>query len=465
MTSLPRPRFHHAPTKAWMNDPVGLVRLGDEWHLFYQRAEDEAQRAMGWGHAVSRDLLSWEPRPTAIAPGEQGWIYSGSTVVDRSNRSNLGGDRHPPLLAFYTHHDPATGRQRQELAVSLDGERWRRHEASPLIDEQRGETRDPFVFAYGAGWRMLVAEPVAWTRPEQGRSRLALYASDDLLTWMRAGTLDIEGEPFVMFETPALLPLALGEGEAGTWLLLVGTVDRTGDGARCSTRAWTGRFDGKRFAPDGPWQPFDHGPDFYAAAAFAGLGPGETVVTAWLNSWSYARRLPGADWSGGAHALPRRVTGHRDGAAVAVHQTPAALPSGDARLAHDGPVAASVALGAAPLACRVELTAQLAEGAELRLVLDSGEERLTVALRSDAAAIERRGPRAEALPAFAGRWPMPLAPARERSAILLIDAFAVELFVDGRAATAIALRDDGDTISLAAEGDTACRCTIMTVAP
>ena len=90
MTSLPdRPEFHFTPTKGWINDPYGLVFHGGVYHLFFQYVPDSVTWASNchWGHATSRDLVSWVEQDPAIAPGEDDdGIWSGSLAVDEQRR-------------------------------------------------------------------------------------------------------------------------------------------------------------------------------------------------------------------------------------------------------------------------------------------------------------------------------------------------------------------------------------------
>jgi fructan beta-fructosidase len=61
-----RPQFHYSRPSGFMNDPNGLVYYDGEYHMFYQARG--LPGGIGWGHAVSTDLVHWQTLPIAIPP-------------------------------------------------------------------------------------------------------------------------------------------------------------------------------------------------------------------------------------------------------------------------------------------------------------------------------------------------------------------------------------------------------------
>ena len=109
-TTLPqeqhRPNFHFTPPSQWMNDPNGMVYYEGEYHLFYQYyPQDIVWGPMHWGHAISKDLVTWQHLPIAIYPDSLGMIFSGSAVIDWKNTSGFGQNGKPPMVAIFTQHD------------------------------------------------------------------------------------------------------------------------------------------------------------------------------------------------------------------------------------------------------------------------------------------------------------------------------------------------------------------------
>ena len=85
------PQFHLFPPQGWMNDPNGLCQFKSVYHAFYQYTPEwPANELRFWGHAVSKDLLSWETLPIAISPDaafDKDGVFSGSAWIETRNAS------------------------------------------------------------------------------------------------------------------------------------------------------------------------------------------------------------------------------------------------------------------------------------------------------------------------------------------------------------------------------------------
>ncbi len=83
------PQFHLFPPQGWMNDPNGLCQFKSVYHAFYQYTPEwPANELRFWGHAVSKDLLSWETLPIAISPDaacDKDGAFSGSAWIETRN--------------------------------------------------------------------------------------------------------------------------------------------------------------------------------------------------------------------------------------------------------------------------------------------------------------------------------------------------------------------------------------------
>ncbi|MEQ7008944.1 glycoside hydrolase family 32 protein [Actinopolymorpha sp. B17G11] len=308
-----RPGFHYSPARNWLNDPNGLVWFDGEYHLFYQYNPDGTDWGnMSWGHAVSPDLVSWVELPVAIPCTDSEHVFSGSVVVDHRNTSGFGVDGAPAMVAIYTAHDPASGRQAQALAVSHDrGRSWSRYAGNPVLDVRSPAFRDPKVSWYGPGgyWVMVVA---------QADQRIAqFYASDDLLNWRHLSDFGPAGATAGVWECPDLFPLPVeGEEDETAWVLVVSVGDG-GVAGGSGVQYFVGDFDGTTFGlgkeslvvgdgADGVaaamW--LDFGADYYAAVSFGDTPDGERVLIGWMSNWAYAAVTPTKGFRG-AMSFPR----------------------------------------------------------------------------------------------------------------------------------------------------------------
>ena len=80
-----RQKFHIMPPMGWMNDPNGLCKFGDEYHIFFQYSPDSPKGALKtWGHYVTKDFITMEYRGIALRPDiyeDKDGVYSGSAFT------------------------------------------------------------------------------------------------------------------------------------------------------------------------------------------------------------------------------------------------------------------------------------------------------------------------------------------------------------------------------------------------
>jgi fructan beta-fructosidase len=296
-----RPKFHFTPEKNWTNDPNGLVWFDGEYHLFYQyNPYANKWGHMSWGHAVSKDLITWEHLPVAIeeytdVAGDSIMIFSGSAVVS--------GDT---IVAIYTSHTPT--RQNQSIAYSIDkGRTFKRYEGNPVLDIGRKDFRDPKVFWYGPDkkWVMAVVIP--------DKHKVQLHGSKDLKHWNLLSEFGPLGDTTKIWECPDLFPLN------DKWVMLLSGSHPQG-GPYVGMQYFVGDFDGTTFTADDPDQyPLyvDYGKDFYAGVTYNNEPNNRRVIIGWANNWAYAGDIPTSPWKG-MMALPRELT--LDG--IMLKQTP-----------------------------------------------------------------------------------------------------------------------------------------------
>jgi fructan beta-fructosidase len=310
-----RPTFHFTPARNWMNDPNGLVWYDGEYHLFFQyNPLGNDWGNMSWGHAVSRDLFTWEELPVALEHTPTEAVFSGSAVVDRANTSGLGSIDNPAMVAVYTSHDLLTDHEGQSVAWSTDnGRSWTQHPKNPLLDIGSTDFRDPKVSWYAEGGYWVMAVVLAIERV------VRLYRSDDLLAWTHLSDFGPAGSTDGVWECPDLFPVAVdGDPTSTRWLLVV-SVQTGAPAGGSGMQYFVGDFDGITFTADpaqdtdadASW--VDHGADYYAAVSFNDDPHGRRLLVAWMSNWDYAREVPARSYRG-AMSAPRayELRTHRD---------------------------------------------------------------------------------------------------------------------------------------------------------
>jgi fructan beta-fructosidase len=303
-----RPKFHFTAQQNWLNDPNGLCFLDGEYHLFYQHnPHGDVPGNIGWGHAISPDLLEWRELPMALPFDGETMAFSGSVVIDHANTSGFGVGA---MVAVYTAHHVHKPLQNQHLAYSTDrGRHWTRYAGNPILDIGKKDFRDPKVFWHvpTQRWIMVVVLP--------DERQVQFYGSSDLKNWLHLSDFGPLGETGGIWEVPDLLELPF---EGGTrWVLKVDI----GTGALfggSGGQYFVGQFDGTVFeAENNVW--LDYGKDFYAALSFANTE--RLLWLAWMNNWQYAQVTPTSPWRG-CMSLPRELGLKRTPDGIRLTQTP-----------------------------------------------------------------------------------------------------------------------------------------------
>lgn len=288
-----RPIFHITAPAQWMNDPNGPIFYKGYYHLFYQlHPYSDRDGTKYWGHVRSRDLVTWERLPIALAPsndkGEEA-IWSGCCT--------LNGQGEP--MIFYTsiaQGKSAFDHAEQWAAVSDDNLiHWRKYPANPVLSEALNgrkiyDWRDPFIFHDGKRTFLVTGGHLART----GEAAVSIYeaGNSELTLWTNRGVL------FRVPDAPtAECPNFFKLGKE--WVLLVspyGKVKYFLGGFDPQTCRFTARAQGL----------LDYGPNFYAPNTML-LSGGMRLVWGWINGFP-----AGHGWNG-CLSLPRQLSLSRDG--------------------------------------------------------------------------------------------------------------------------------------------------------
>ena len=353
-----RPGYHFSPEKGWMNDPCGLIYYDGLYHLFFQHVPTDQtaeyfpfSRNTGgvvWGHAVGKDLLSWDQHPLPedplyVSKGLLNWDehplqqdpdlgapFTGSAVTapadseafaaEGSLAADAGGQA---LVLKFTHNQLVLGvlpKQRQSLALLSAEGKFISFSGNPVLYRSSWvdwNFRDPKVVRF---------EPQAqetkpfWVMPLAGGEDVLFRQSRDLVLWDPlpgggpASKHSIYSGGSFFVECPELVRVPVlnngEEQEEARWVLLFsrGAIPGT---SSTGTQYLVGSFDENGFArsldqPVPEW--LDFGPDLYATQSWFGLGATRSrpVIAGWLNNWQYAEYAPTNPWRGQL-SIPREL--------------------------------------------------------------------------------------------------------------------------------------------------------------
>ena len=304
MSLAPRPHFHFAPVRNWMNDPNGLIFYRGKYHLFFQyNPEGNQWGNMSWGHATSTDLVHWQELPVAISYTPTHAIFSGSSVVDYFNTTGFGSLENPAMVAIFTAHQHDGLHQVQSLAYSTDeGLTWQHYEGNPVLDLEMKDFRDPKVVwnTVNEAWVMSVVKPHEFT--------VAFYQSKDLKLWELLSEFTNKNGTDGVWECPDLFPVAVdGDPTKIKWVLFI-SVNPGGVTGGSGTQFFIGNWNGKEFvADDVTTRWLDYGRDNYAGVTFNDVPDSRRIYLGWMNNWDYAKDIP-ENPARGSMTIPRELS-------------------------------------------------------------------------------------------------------------------------------------------------------------
>lgn len=270
-----KPKFHYRPQKGWINDPNGLVWFNGYFHIFYQHSpnfEQPWRESMHWGHARTKDFLTWEELPVALYPDteyDNGGCWSGTAIV-----------KDDILYLIYTsvRTPEGTDRKIQEVSVaySKDGLNFTKYKNNPVINTYPAEGsssdfRDP-ALAYIDGKYYCI---IATGHKESKEARLLKFVSSDMFKWEYDGVM-CSWENAKYCECPSFI-------KAENKYLLTSSVV-TLDGKHYFSVMYGDFKDGKFTITHSA--EIDKGPDLYAGQAFIDNNK-RAIILSWIPGWGY----------------------------------------------------------------------------------------------------------------------------------------------------------------------------------
>lgn len=188
-------QFHFTAPKNWMNDPNGLCLWNGYYHVFYQSNPHSLKWGdMHWGHAVSKDLVSWTHLPIVLFPQDslkdvfdkKGGAYSGCALPENDGIHLYFTRCFSPLVR------DITSVEHQMEAVcngEYTGEEKTTITSMPLATSKDFNFRDPKVVYIDGLPTMLIATTV------DGVCSVVAYRKNEVGEWSFAG---------MMFQDPVI---------------------------------------------------------------------------------------------------------------------------------------------------------------------------------------------------------------------------------------------------------------------
>lgn len=301
--------YHIRPEFGLLNDPNGLVRFKNFYHVYYQlNPLGFNHKHKSWGHVYSEDMVHWKRADIALHPDawfDKDGVYSGSAVEYQEK-----------IYVFYTGNvidQEGINRSYQCLAVSSDGFTFEK--MGPIMEHPKGYTRhvrDPKVFKLDetVDWYMVLG-----AQAEGLQGDVLLYRSANLYDWELISSLGGSNQLDYgyMMECPNMIKVD------GQWILLVSPQGMEKEKYLYQNIYQSGYFtcditEDKEIILTSEFVELDHGFEFYAPQVFDdGV---RSILYAWMGAMEPAKEasLPTIEHGQWSHNLtvPRELH-FRDG--------------------------------------------------------------------------------------------------------------------------------------------------------
>jgi len=309
-TKAQRPVFHFATPGGWCNDPNGFSQFKDKVHLFYQYHPYSTKWGpMHWGHVTSKDMLTWELQPVALAPDSDGdckGCFSGTAIDDEGTH----------LIAYTGVSNNGTIDIQNQCLVLGDGVIYNKVSESSLItasdipfEYNIEHFRDPKIWKKDGVYYMACV-----IKQKDDNGALILFQSSDAKAWTYKGMLDSSKDGLSkMWECPDVLNLDgkdmlilspqemkenydLGFHDGNNSLYITGNLDYENCKFTREVRSENGYTAAQ----------IDYGIDFYAPETTK-LKDGRTIMIGWMQSWESYITPEDYMWSG-MMTIPRELS-------------------------------------------------------------------------------------------------------------------------------------------------------------
>ena len=171
---MKRQTLHLKAPDNWINDPNGFIYYKGYYHLFYQYFPYEPRwGTMHWGHAVSRDLVTWEHKGLALYPttrADQNGRFSGSAIEEDGKLYLVyTGVRYEvvnpddPHTCLNEQFESAQLMISSDDGFSFDNEHGKEIIIPPVTDPSIGDrthTRDPKIWRGEDTWYLILGSTV-----------------------------------------------------------------------------------------------------------------------------------------------------------------------------------------------------------------------------------------------------------------------------------------------------------------